>query len=206
MQGGIRRKNDLLPRYKKSGNYKDRSAPATSGRTARRIALYAALLGLVYLAIRVVYADRHKTPQFELAGDGTFAAAVAKPGVAVAPVGNTGTNANANANAKAAAAGAAPPPPGQKVQFNNEVAKQQEVKNLENEVKGGGAAPAAAAAAAAAAVAAPGAKGVGAKAKGTEDYVNPNAPIIPPPNAKANAKANANANANAQAKNMLKDM
>jgi len=103
MQGGIRRKKDLLPRYKKSGNYDNRQSSSVFGKYSRSlkvIAAYSALLVLAYRILNGPFSDMNTPPTFELESLNPETETVAKVNV-----------------------------PKDK-QFHNEVARQQEVQNL----------------------------------------------------------------------------
>ncbi|SMN17780.1 similar to Saccharomyces cerevisiae YKL063C Putative protein of unknown function [Maudiozyma saulgeensis] len=66
MQGGIRRKKDLLPRYKKSGNYDNRQINSKYSRSFKIIIGYLSLLILAYLILNVAFKDFNKSTNFEL--------------------------------------------------------------------------------------------------------------------------------------------
>lgn len=123
MQGGIRRKKDLLPRYKNGNGRGKKGAFLTT--PMKKILIYVTLLTAVFVLLRIGYSDLNKDISYELDSPGEQTAVAGTNGEVRVP----------------------------KEQFNNEVAKQQEVKNLENDNKPP--APAAAPAGAAAAVAEP---------------------------------------------------
>ncbi|KAK5773816.1 uncharacterized protein PWA37_003836 [Arxiozyma heterogenica] len=65
MQGGIRRKKDLLPRYKKNGGFNNRNRSYLTT-PMKKILAYIGLLCIVYLVLRVAYSDLNKIPTYEL--------------------------------------------------------------------------------------------------------------------------------------------
>ena len=74
MQGGIKRKNDLLPRYRKknrNGLYQNMSKPLISN-SCKRILAYISLLVLVYLILNFAYTDLNKIPMYELGDEGSM--------------------------------------------------------------------------------------------------------------------------------------
>ena len=66
MQGGIRRKKDLLPRYKKNGGFSSNRNRSYLTTPMKKILAYIGLLGIVYLVLRVAYSDLNKIPTYEL--------------------------------------------------------------------------------------------------------------------------------------------
>lgn len=93
MQGGIRRKNDLLPRYRKknrNGLYQNMSKPLISN-SCKKILAYISLLVLVYLILNFAYTDLNKIPMYELGDEGSMdtpLAADAAGGVVIAGSGD----------------------------------------------------------------------------------------------------------------------
>lgn len=112
MQGGIRRKKDLLPRYKKSGNYDNRTKNGFFSKYSRQLKIISAYLGLlllVYLILNVAFSDMNKSPSFELDNSDLKQ--------------NKNILNTNNENAK-------PDDSNINKQFHNEVARQKEVENL----------------------------------------------------------------------------
>lgn len=96
----------------------------------KKIAVYAFALFLMFLLLRIGYHDYNKVPQLEL--DKGFKESpintmgnIPGNGEVLSNI-NANSNTDANSNSKKKVT---------KEQFNNEVAKQQEVKNLEKEYK-----------------------------------------------------------------------
>lgn len=113
MQGGIRRKNDLLPRYKNQGNAKKKSYLTTP---MKKVLLYILLLTTVYTMVQTIGLKGGDEIKYELDHS----------------LGASGVNHDAM-ESQMDAADALNKIVKQK--FNNEVAMQQEVKNLENDYK-----------------------------------------------------------------------
>ncbi|CCF58803.1 hypothetical protein KAFR_0F02060 [Kazachstania africana CBS 2517] len=108
MQGGIRRKKDLLPRYKHNGNVRSKSFLTTP---MKKILAYVTVLFFIFFLIRTGYSDFNKVPDYEL--DGNFGSLNSKD--------KHSNNEMLNNDIV-------------KEKFNNEVAMQQETKNLENDI------------------------------------------------------------------------
>ncbi|CAI4046205.1 hypothetical protein SUVZ_11G1500 [Saccharomyces uvarum] len=125
MQGDIRRKKDLLPRYKTGSKYNSRRKGGYLTTPMKKIVLYMVLLCGVYYVIQLAYSDLNKETVFELEKHTS----------------DTSTNSNEQNNGAVAGVSDANSNKQQqqakvpKEKFNNEVAKQQEVKNLENDLK-----------------------------------------------------------------------
>ncbi|KAG0669176.1 hypothetical protein C6P45_004020 [Maudiozyma exigua] len=114
MQGGIRRKKDLLPRYKKKGNYDNRTKNGFFSKYSRQLKIILAYLGLlllVYLILNIAFSDMNKPPSFELDNSNIKQ--------------NNNNNNNQIKNEENNI-----PDSNIKKQFHNEVARQKEVENL----------------------------------------------------------------------------
>ncbi|QLL34230.1 hypothetical protein HG536_0G00870 [Torulaspora globosa] len=111
MQGGIRRKRDLLPRYKNGGGRAKNGGVLTT--PMKKIVVYVFLLGVVFVLLRLGFADLSKEVSYELDGAGAARSVVVESDGELR----------------------IPKETVPREQFNNEVAKQQEVKNLENDNK-----------------------------------------------------------------------
>lgn len=114
MQGGIRRKKDLLPRYKKSGNYDNRTQNGFFSKYSRQLKIilaYLSLLVLVYLILNVAFSDMNKKPSFELDNSNLKQNIDKNKNIL-----NNNNNEDPDANINK--------------QFHNEVARQKEVENL----------------------------------------------------------------------------
>ncbi|CAI4034698.1 hypothetical protein SMKI_11G1470 [Saccharomyces mikatae IFO 1815] len=120
MQGDIRRKKDLLPRYKTGSKYNARRRGSYLTTPMKKIIVYMLLLCGVYFVIQIAYSDLHKEIKIELESPSDASAN-----------GNGHSNVAADASDNKQQQQAKVP----KEKFNNEVAKQQEVKNLENDLK-----------------------------------------------------------------------
>ncbi|CAL9730257.1 hypothetical protein MOUN0_J01310 [Monosporozyma unispora] len=153
MQGGIRRKKDLLPRYKKNGSINNRRGGSILTTPMKKILVYLGLLFVVFLFLRVGYSDLNKIPQYELDrsssksnnnddndNDEVFdeilndikqnANSNDKKIIGKDSDNNKVNNKDNNNNVDADGRKKIP-----KDKFNNEVAMQQETKNLENDLK-----------------------------------------------------------------------
>ncbi|CAR22654.1 uncharacterized protein KLTH0D08756g [Lachancea thermotolerans CBS 6340] len=114
MQGGVRRKNDLLPRYRGQAHSKKQSFLTTP---MKKVAVYVMLLIMMYLAIKTVFVDpQNAETKLEIES----------------AVGRAGAGGDA-LEAQMDAADLQTNPKVSKERFNNEVVMQQETKNLENE-------------------------------------------------------------------------
>lgn len=100
MQGGIRRKRELLPRYRNGG--RARSGVLTT--PMKKILAYVCLLSVVFVLLRFGLSGAGREVSYELDGAGNARSVVVDSGEQR-----------------------------ETVPFNNEVARQQEVKNLEND-------------------------------------------------------------------------
>lgn len=154
MQGGIRRKKDLLPRYKRNRSINNRNGSLLTT-PMKKILAYLSLLFLVFLILRVAYSDLNKIPQYELdhskyydeddddhdANDEVFkeiSKDIQKQNdkniiidddndeVEKIKHKNSDNNIDADGDVRKKIS---------KDKFNNEVAMQQETKNLENDLK-----------------------------------------------------------------------
>lgn len=101
MQGGIRRKRELLPRYRNGG--RTRSGVLTT--PMKKILAYVCLLSVVFVLLRFGLSGAGREVSYELDGAGNARSVVVE----------------GNGEQR------------ETVPFNNEVARQQEVKNLEND-------------------------------------------------------------------------
>ncbi|CAI6691798.1 ALI_HP2_G0027580.mRNA.1.CDS.1 [Saccharomyces cerevisiae] len=125
MQGDIRRKKDLLPRYKTGSKYNSRRRGGYLTTPMKKIIVYIILLCGVYFVIKVAYSDLNKETEIELESHSSDVSASASDHTNIAAGGAAdATNNKQPQQAKVP-----------KEKFNNEVAKQQEVKNLENDLK-----------------------------------------------------------------------
>ncbi|CAI4965535.1 ANL_collapsed_G0033160.mRNA.1.CDS.1 [Saccharomyces cerevisiae] len=125
MQGDIRRKKDLLPRYKTGSKYNSRRRGGYLTTPMKKIIVYIILLCGVYFVIKVAYSDLNKETEIKLESHSSDVSASASEHTNIAAGGAAdATNNKQPQQAKVP-----------KEKFNNEVAKQQEVKNLENDLK-----------------------------------------------------------------------
>lgn len=125
MQGDIRRKKDLLPRYKTGSKYNSRRRGGYLTTPMKKIIVYIILLCGVYFVIKVAYSDLNKETEIKLESYSSDVSASASDHTNIAAGGAAdATNNKQPQQAKVP-----------KEKFNNEVAKQQEVKNLENDLK-----------------------------------------------------------------------
>lgn len=125
MQGDIRRKKDLLPRYKTGSKYNSRRRGGYLTTPMKKIIVYIILLCGVYFVIKVAYSDLNKETEIKLESHSSDVSASASDHTNIAAGGAAdATNNKQPQQAKVP-----------KEKFNNEVAKQQEVKNLENDLK-----------------------------------------------------------------------
>ncbi|AJS51047.1 hypothetical protein H816_YJM1418K00160 [Saccharomyces cerevisiae YJM1418] len=125
MQGDIRRKKDLLPRYKTGSKYNSRRRGGYLTTPMKKIIVYIILLCGVYFVIKVAYSDLNKETEIKLESHSSDVSASASDHTNIAAGGAVdATNNKQPQQAKVP-----------KEKFNNEVAKQQEVKNLENDLK-----------------------------------------------------------------------
>ncbi|AJS53150.1 BMC_2a_G0033650.mRNA.1.CDS.1 [Saccharomyces cerevisiae] len=125
MQGDIRRKKDLLPRYKTGSKYNSRRRGGYLTTPMKKIIVYIILLCGVYFVIKVAYSDLNKETEIKLESHSSDVPASASDHTNIAAGGAAdATNNKQPQQAKVP-----------KEKFNNEVAKQQEVKNLENDLK-----------------------------------------------------------------------
>ena len=125
MQGDIRRKKDLLPRYKTGSKYNSRRRGGYLTTSMKKIIVYIILLCGVYFVIKVAYSDLNKETEIKLESHSSDVSASASDHTNIAAGGAAdATNNKQPQQAKV-----------RKEKFNNEVAKQQEVKNLENDLK-----------------------------------------------------------------------
>ncbi|CAD6633799.1 BAH_G0032150.mRNA.1.CDS.1 [Saccharomyces cerevisiae] len=125
MQGDIRRKKDLLPRYKTGSKYNSRRRGGYLTTPMKKIIVYIILLCGVYFVIKVAYSDLNKETEIQLESHSSDVSASASDHTNIAAGGAAdATNNKQPQQAKVP-----------KEKFNNEVAKQQEVKNLENDLK-----------------------------------------------------------------------
>ncbi|QID80755.1 hypothetical protein GRS66_003104 [Saccharomyces pastorianus] len=125
MQGDIRRKKDLLPRYKTGSKYNSRRRGGYLTTPMKKIIVYIILLCGVYFVIKVAYSDLNKETEIKLESHSSDVSASASDHTNIAAGGVAdATNNKQRQQAKVP-----------KEKFNNEVAKQQEVKNLENDLK-----------------------------------------------------------------------
>ncbi|CAI6693010.1 ASN_HP2_G0031390.mRNA.1.CDS.1 [Saccharomyces cerevisiae] len=125
MQGDIRRKKDLLPRYKTGSKYDSRRRGGYLTTPMKKIIVYIILLCGVYFVIKVAYSDLNKETEIKLESHSSDVSASASDHTNIAAGGAAdATNNKQPQQAKVP-----------KEKFNNEVAKQQEVKNLENDLK-----------------------------------------------------------------------
>ena len=125
MQGDIRRKKDLLPRYKTGSKYNSRRRGGYLTTPIKKIIVYIILLCGVYFVIKVAYSDLNKETEIKLESHSSDVSASASDHTNIAAGGAAdATNNKQPQQAKVP-----------KEKFNNEVAKQQEVKNLENDLK-----------------------------------------------------------------------
>ncbi len=125
MQGDIRRKKDLLPRYKTGSKYNSRRRGGYLTTPMKKIIVYIILLCGVYFVIKVAYSDLNKETEIKLESHSSDVSASASDHTNIA----AGDAADATNNKQPQQAKVP------KEKFNNEVAKQQEVKNLENDLK-----------------------------------------------------------------------
>ncbi|AJS49246.1 hypothetical protein H810_YJM1399K00091 [Saccharomyces cerevisiae YJM1399] len=125
MQGDIRRKKDLLPRYKTGSKYNSRRRGGYLTTPMKKIIVYIILLCGVYFVIKVAYSDLNKETEIKLESHSSDVSASASDHTNIA----AGGAADATNNKQPQQ------PKVPKEKFNNEVAKQQEVKNLENDLK-----------------------------------------------------------------------
>ncbi|EJS42871.1 YKL063C [Saccharomyces arboricola H-6] len=124
MQGDIRRKKDLLPRYKTGSKYNSRRKGGYLTTPMKKIIVYIVLLCGVYLVIQIAYSDMNKENIIELEKQPSDK-----------PVSNNDHNNVAAGGAADANNNKQPQAKVPKEKFNNEVAKQQEVKNLDNDLR-----------------------------------------------------------------------
>ncbi|CAI4601333.1 BBL_G0032460.mRNA.1.CDS.1 [Saccharomyces cerevisiae] len=125
MQGDIRRKKDLLPRYKTGSKYNSRRRGGYLTTPMKKIIVYIILLCGVYFVTKVAYSDLNKETEIKLESHSSDVSASASDHTNIAAGGAAdATNNKQPQQAKVP-----------KEKFNNEVAKQQEVKNLENDLK-----------------------------------------------------------------------
>ena len=125
MQGDIRRKKDLLPRYKTGSKYNSRRRGGYLTTPMKKIIVYIILLCGVYFVIKVAYSDLNTETEIKLESHSSDVSASASDHTNIAAGGAAdATNNKQPQQAKVP-----------KEKFNNEVAKQQEVKNLENDLK-----------------------------------------------------------------------
>ena len=125
MQGDIRRKKDLLPRYKTGSKYNSRRRGGYLTTPMKKIIVYIILLCGVYFVIKVAYSDLNKETEIKLESHSSDVSASASDHTNIAAGGAAdATNNKQPQQAKVP-----------KEKCNNEVAKQQEVKNLENDLK-----------------------------------------------------------------------
>ena len=125
MQGDIRRKKDLLPRYKTGSKYNSRRRGGYLTTPMKKIIVYIILLCGVYFVIKVAYSDLNKETEIKLESHSSDVSASASDHTNIAAGGAAdATNNKQPQQAKVP-----------KEKFNNEVAKQQEVNNLENDLK-----------------------------------------------------------------------
>lgn len=125
MQGDIRRKKDLLPRYKTGSKYNSRRRGGYLTTPMKKIIVYILLLCGVYFVIKIAYSDLNKETKIEL--ENHFSD--------ISASGNDHSNVVAGGAADATNNKQPQQAKIPKEKFNNEVAKQQEVKNLENDLK-----------------------------------------------------------------------
>ncbi|GCE97421.1 hypothetical protein ZYGM_004980 [Zygosaccharomyces mellis] len=128
MQGGIRRKRDLLPRYKNGAGTKRKNGYLTT--PMKKILIYCSVLLGFFLLFRFAYSDLNKESEYELDQEATSSVERLNAAAAVAAAVSSQDKEKEEME-KVGASGA---------QFNNEVALQQEVENLVKEYKPDGAA------------------------------------------------------------------
>ncbi|CAL9735234.1 hypothetical protein MOSE0_H01178 [Monosporozyma servazzii] len=148
MQGGIRRKKDLLPRYKKNRSIHNRNGSILTT-PMKKILVYLGLLFIVFLVLRVAYSDLNKVPQYELDHSNAFDDENNDDdddGVFDEISNDIKQNSHSNdkiiiednqnkIDAKDNDIDTDGRKKVSKDKFNNEVAMQQETKNLENDLK-----------------------------------------------------------------------
>ncbi|CCC71619.1 hypothetical protein NCAS_0H03090 [Naumovozyma castellii] len=137
MQGGIRRKKDVLPRYKTGhGKYSPRKNTGFLTTPMKKIIAYCMLLGLLYLVLNLAFADSRQATTLEL-DDVNLSALLEDTSIPVKGSGS-GSGSEAGSGKKKSILDSSNndhPAKVPKEKFNNEVAMQQEVKNLENDLK-----------------------------------------------------------------------
>lgn len=131
MQGDIRRKKDLLPRYKTGSKYNSRRKGGFLTTPMKKIVLYMLLLCGVYYVIQLAYSDLNKETEIVLEGHTSDTPTTGNEHNNGAMVGASDPNSNKQQQQQQQQQQVKVP----KEKFNNEVAKQQEVKNLENDLK-----------------------------------------------------------------------
>ncbi|SCV05700.1 LANO_0H13256g1_1 [Lachancea nothofagi CBS 11611] len=132
MQGGVRRKNDLLPRYRGQGGTGAKKSFLTT--PMKKVLIYLVMLAMVYFSARTLLETRNSNPGYELENvNSNTVSGVTDDGAMESP--------QDIADSQAMSPQGVVPPQGKKPanakvpkeKFNNEVAMQQEVKNLERE-------------------------------------------------------------------------
>ncbi|CCK71469.1 uncharacterized protein KNAG_0H00530 [Huiozyma naganishii CBS 8797] len=138
MQGGVRRKKDMLPRYKNGSRYDKRRSWLTT--PMKKVVIYCLLLLGVFLVLRVGYSDLNRMPDYELEHDENSMQEIADE--IRKNKQRQGQPANLNGGGAVVASAQQQQQENDikrkiiKENFNNEVAKQQETKNLEkNDIK-----------------------------------------------------------------------
>lgn len=120
MQGGVRRKNDLLPRYHGQTHSKKQAFLTTP---MKKAVVYLMMLVVVFVAVKTVLIDpQNVETKYEIEGMADRAGASSGGSGSAGSAGDVPVDSGDSQNHKVP-----------KARFNNEVAKQQEVKNLENE-------------------------------------------------------------------------
>lgn len=123
--GRYQKEKDLLPRYKTGSKYNSRRRGGYLTTPMKKIIVYIILLCGVYFVIKVAYSDLNKETEIKLESHSSDVSASASDHTNIAAGGAAdATNNKQPQQAKVP-----------KEKFNNEVAKQQEVKNLENDLK-----------------------------------------------------------------------
>ncbi|SCV03697.1 LAME_0H12508g1_1 [Lachancea meyersii CBS 8951] len=128
MQGGIRRKNDLLPRYRAQSGGNGKNSFLTT--PMKKAIIYLIMLAAVFFAVQTLVAES-KAPQvsYELEDSGKntdLAGKTNEKGGLLDAAQKLASSEAQNAQNKPQSGVKVP-----KEKFNNEVAMQQEVKNLE---------------------------------------------------------------------------
>lgn len=121
MQGGVRRKKDLLPRYKNGSGGRGRNDGSILTTPMKKIIIYFFVLLCLFFMLRFAYSGVNKDIAYELDHSSSM--------------GNKELLENGGTLNIPKEPVPVPKEPVAKDKFNNEVAKQQEVKNLENEFK-----------------------------------------------------------------------